>query len=1107
MPDLRRSAVLPRPARAGSPPPADWLREDQCRRWRRGERVGIEELLRTHPHVQADTEAVLDLVYQEILLREELGERPELGEYLSRFPRLADPLREQFEVHDALRSGALFTSVASRTAGGTPPSDRPPGPAVMPAIAGYEVQRELGRGGMGVVYLARQQSPDRLVAVKTMLAGAPASPAEAERFRREAEAIARLDHPHIVPVYEVGEWRAGDGGPPVPYFSMKYYPNGNLAQATEDSRGDPPAIARRVETIARAVHHAHQRGILHRDLKPANVFLDAAGQPHVADFGLAKHISADDAASAVSAVVGTPSYMAPEQARGDRAVTTAGDVYGLGALLYEQLTGRPPFKGPTPLRTMLQVMEFSPVRPTVFNPRVPADLETICLKCLDKEPSRRYDSALALAEDLERWRAGQPIQARPATPWERAWSWARRHPVVTALALLSGLAVVLVVATLAVSNVWIARSLASEQRAHAELAETRGREQKLVYLESVTLAHRMWQANQTERAGQLLDLCPPHLLRWEWHYLNSLRRSERLTLGLGAPARGVAFSPDGRYLASADVGGAVKLWDAETGRPVRDLAGHETLALDLDFSPDGSRLATADAQKVIVWDVTTGQEVYRRPGGTWVQFSPDGMCLASASNGAVMVWQAQTGQDCRVLADLPKKVGCGAFSPDGRCLACGGLDGTVRICDLATGAVGEQRRCGRTVTSVAYSPDGGRLAVGHMAEVVITDAGTGKPLQKLPGAVRFRAGLAFSRDGRWLAFSTAEATVKVWDLEAGEEGFTFRGHQFEVAGVAALAFSPDGRQLASAGMEGVVKVWGLSPRLEWRPLVRPGWVVSGLAFSGDGRLLGVARPQHSPQPEEMDDVRIQDVVTGRDVLRRPGCNAVAFGPDDRVVAVGRAEGAVTLWDVATAAEVATLRAPGQDCCRLAFSPTGRHLATSNHAGKIFLWGLDGGTLLREWEGHSGLVPALTFSPDGRQLASAGPDGKVCLWDAATGSLVRQMRQPHRVLSLAFSPDGRLLATSGLEPVIRLWDAATGEAVRSLHGHTAPIEGLAFGPDGGRLVSGSADQTVRLWDVESGQEVLSLPGVRGHVSRVAFSPDGSRIAAADPVVRIWEAHPP
>lgn len=354
---------------------------------------------------------------------------------LSAHPELAGDLTECLEAVAALEElGAAL---------GRPPV---PPPAFQPRTLGdFELLAELGRGGMGVVYKARQLSLDRLVALKMIRAGAVASANDAQRFCNEAAIVAHLDHPAIVPVYEVGEHQGEL------YYSMKLIDGGSLAEQLDRFHADPRAAARLLSAVAEAVHHAHQRGVLHRDLKPSNILLDAAGQPHVTDFGLAKRITTDGGLIQSGTLVGTPSYMAPEQASGKKgALTTAADVYGLGGILYAMLTGRPPFEGDTLLDTLEQVRGCEAAPPGATNPRVDRDLETICLKCLRKEPSERYGSADALARDLERWLAGEPIKARPVSRFERLWRWARRHPALTG-AIMVAAALVLAVSAKTVS--------------------------------------------------------------------------------------------------------------------------------------------------------------------------------------------------------------------------------------------------------------------------------------------------------------------------------------------------------------------------------------------------------------------------------------------------------------------------------------------------------------------------------------------------------------------------------------------------------------------------------------------------------------------------------
>ncbi len=404
------------------------LLKHQRNAWRRGEPAPVETYLAQQPLLTTDAQAILDLIYNEIVIREELGESPRLEEYLSRFPALARDLELQFEVERAIQSessvnvGADLTLTASHAP--------MPTPTVVPAIAGYEIFGELGRGGMGVVYKARQLRLNRIVALKMILAGDHASPESALRFMAEAESIARLHHPNIVQIFAFGDC----GG--LPYFEMEYVGGGSLSDRLGGTSWPLRDAARLVETLGRAIHEAHRMGIVHRDLKPANILLSTDGIPKIADFGLAKCLDINTGLTRTEWIVGSPSYMAPEQASpGATPIGPAADVYSLGAILYQLLTGRPPFQAPTVLETLEQVRLDRPTAPSRLRSKLPRDLVTICLKCLEKEPARRYSTAAELAEDLRRFEAGETIRARPAGRPERLWRWCRREPALASLAL------------------------------------------------------------------------------------------------------------------------------------------------------------------------------------------------------------------------------------------------------------------------------------------------------------------------------------------------------------------------------------------------------------------------------------------------------------------------------------------------------------------------------------------------------------------------------------------------------------------------------------------------------------------------------------------------
>ena len=471
------------------------MQEDQRRRWGQGERVPVEFYLEQNPTLGVDPEAVLDLILGEVILREEAGERPRLDEFLGRFPHLEVPLRLQFEVHQALEDAPL-SALATLSAHARPWTavswtrdeaiDQAPN-----TLPGYEILDELGRGGMGVVYRARQVGLNRPVALKMILAGSHAGPNERARFRIEAEAVARLQHPNIVQVYEVGEC---DGRP---FLSLELVEGGGLERKLAGVPQPPREAASLVEVLARAVHHVHRHGILHRDLKPSNVLLTTEGVPKITDFGLAKLLDSDSGQTPTEALIGTPGYMAPEQASGHaRLISARSDVYALGAILYESLTGRPPFRAETPLDTIRLVLSQEPVSPTRLQPRMSRDLETICLKCLEKEPQQRYADAGTLADDLARFQAGEPIRARPVSIGRRGLKWARRRPTTAALATVILMAALIL----------IGHTLRLRQAERRSLTEKRSTGERLVSQAQLELAGRDWTNAKAHLAGALAEI-------------------------------------------------------------------------------------------------------------------------------------------------------------------------------------------------------------------------------------------------------------------------------------------------------------------------------------------------------------------------------------------------------------------------------------------------------------------------------------------------------------------------------------------------------------------------------------------------------------------------
>ena len=990
-------------------------------------------------------------------------------------------------------------------------------PATWPTVPGYAIEGVLGRGGMGVVYQARHVALNRRVALKMILAGAHADAEQQRRFHIEAEAIAQLRHGNFVQVFDYG---VQDGQA---YLVLELIEGGTLAQKAAGVPQLPERAAQLVETLAAAMHHAHQRGLVHRDLKPANVLLTADGVPKITDFGLAKRLETGSAPTASGTLLGTPTYMAPEQATGSQsAVGPATDVYALGVILYELLTGQPPFQGTGALELLQRIQREEPRPPSRLQPAVPRDLETICLRCLHKEPGRRYATAAALADDLRRFRAGEPIAARPSGVLERTGRWCRRNP---GLAGALGAATVFLLLGTLVSSLLAAHALGEARRADREARLARDNEtlaqdekrwsQRRYYASEMKLASLEADAGQMGLVRQRLQehepsgAGTPDLRGFEWYYLQRLCQQDLRTLhGHTNMVMGVAYSPDGCRLASASWDQSVKVWDAATGRELLTLKGHTNAVNVVAYSPDGRRLASgSNDRSVKLWDAATGQELRTLNGhadGVWgLAFSPDGRHLASAGRDRVLkMWDAVTGQELRTLKGHVNAVMEVAFSPDGRRLASASEDRSVRVWDAATGQelltiAGHLRM----VNAVAYSPDGHRLASGSTDQTVkLWDAATGQELRTLYGHTSDVFAVAFSPDGRRLASAGADQTVKVWDTATGQALLTLKGHGAQVD---RLAFSPDGRCLASASKDQTVKVWDAGIGQESQSLGGQLGIVAGVAFSPDGRHLASANYNQG--------ARVWDAATGQELRTFKGNGdmviAVAYSANGRCLACANWDQGVRVWDTATGQELRTLKGSTGRVVAVACSPDGRHLASADNDQAVKVRDTATGQELLSVNGHTGQVTRLAYSADGRRLASASRDQSIKVWDAATGQELLTLKgHTNAVLGVAYSPDGHRLASAGGDQTVKVWDAATGQELLTLKGHTSWVTGVVYSPDGRRVASSSWDQSVKVWDAATGQELLTLKGHAGPVTGVVYSADGRRLASSshDQTVKVWDA---
>ncbi len=1036
---------------------------------------------------------------------------------------LANPLpRPEGAAADATTLDALTTGLSVAT---DPPT------TALPQVPGYALESVLGRGGMGVVYKARHLALKRAVALKMILGAGHAGEDQRARFKAEAEAVARLQHPNIVQVYEVGE-AAGH-----PFCALELVEGGSLDARLDGRPLTAREAAHLVEALARAMHLAHARNVVHRDLKPGNVLLASDGTPKVTDFGLARHLDADSGVTQAGTVMGTPSYMAPEQASGQaHAAGPPADVYALGAVLYACLTGRPPFKGATVQETLEQVRTRPPVAPRLSQPDTPIDVETICLKCLAKEPEKRYPSAKELADDLGRFLCGEPIAARPVGAPERAWLWCRRNRAVAGLAATLALLFVAASAISAVAAFHFvrladdretarsgaegartlekdARDLAEKNRKQAEkdrdlAREEQRRTERALGVGTLAQALTAWRDEDAPAAILLCESVPQRARSWEWGHLRSRFAGTPFTvLAHRGRVSAVCWSPDGRALVTGGEDGALRLRDAASGdeRWVVPRA-HPDQVATLCFSPDGTRLASAGAGPARVWDSRSGERLLELKGPAGhtraVSWSPDGSLLATGGDdGQVRLWAAtgpDRGAQRRALSPNSGPVFSLGFSPDGRWLATSGRQ--VKLWDVRTGEPVRARTGPRSDARVlAFSPDGRLLATAgddHLF-VRLWDVFTGRQVRELaleptpdPNLYvrRHLTGLSFRPDGarlascRGLVSATGDVavtrmmdcSVRIWDVESGWPVTSLQGPW---SAVACVGYSPDGQRLAAGSVSaeghcGDLRVWDVRSERDHRLL--PGHVgrVQGLAFHpASGRLATV----------------------GGTELRRSEA------------------GELKLWAPATGALVLSLPHSRVLTC-VDYAPDGKTLAVGGEVGTLERRDATTGNVLQALRGHVGTVVAVQHSPDGKQLVSAGRDGTVRLWGLADGKGRIVLRRDGPLEAARLSPDGTLLAvTAAGKPGAMATDvllcdlAANGKPV-VLGQHARSARALSFSPDGRALASGGGDGLVRVWDVARRRERFRFLAHGGAVVALGHSPDGRRLASSgiDRTVRLWDA---
>lgn len=928
----------------------------------------------------------------------------------------------------------------------------PPGPssaASLPRSFGdYVLLAEIARGGMGVVYKARQARLNRLVALKMIRSAEFANEEQVQRFYTEAQAAAKLDHPSIVPVYEVGS-ASGEH-----FFSMALMSGASLNEKLKETGPLQPQQAVQIlKLVTEAVEYAHAKGIIHRDIKPQNILLDETGLPRLTDFGLAKIAAADSNLTMTGQIMGTPSYMAPEQAAG-RRIDVRADVYSLGCVLYACLTGRPPFEAASPAETLRQVLDNEPVSPRTLNPAIPRDLDTMCLKCLEKDPARRYGTAAEFAAELARFLAGQPILARPVGAVERGWRWARRN---RGLAIIGGLAAAACLVTIITLSAAVV--LVNQARSAA-----------------VVLAGENYQL--AEANGNLAD-ANGKLAETESHLRKEAqRKSARLSL-----EKAIDRCRD----------------DAASGclQLARSLEEAESIG--------DKPLAQAARWQLGAWRnelITLAAMFPGRARGAW--FDPEGKATVVLQNGEIQRWDLKTGQLLDSHATGIEYVSAAGFRGDGRLVLLGIYNRQAQMWNVAESrAIAPPLPLVNAASLAKFSDDGRRAVCCGGETLVWYDGQTGEVLgepQRLPYPI---TDVHFSHDSRQLVTvgggGQSQGTLQIWDAETMRT--TGQG-LVNPKPISKVAWTHDLRHLVFTGDDLAVKRWSPDKPEEVVELTRQTGPVKLLQVSPDGKLLLIGG-QREAQIWRTEDWRPHSPPFAKDVLSSQG----EFCADSTSVLIGGSERKLRWWDARTGEFLASPGHHDRQVFRLFVSPQSEYAIASTLDLQNRVWRLASSAERPLKLRHTGQARSAALTPDGQRVLTASDEGRFQWWDARLGQPLEaapQIGAPAR--SVAISHDGKWGAGGGDDGVVHLWDALSGKRLDVAMRHAIPITRVAIdGP--GRLIASSDAGEIRLWRIPSGEPVG--PPIKNErlVRSLEFNREGTRLLVAgdNGEVRIWNVH--